>query len=151
MKSILRTLALATLAATASLSLTLHAQTSLIHAQVTVPFSFDYGTTHFGQGTYIIAMIGDNTLLLRNRASTQSGMAVIQTSFDPTPAKKGVVTFRKYGDRYFLEEVSIAGSETHVSVYQPKAERNAVRELASRGEEGTQVALALLPERILGN
>jgi hypothetical protein len=150
MKSMLRTFALATLAITACLSQTMHAQTQ-IRAQVTVPFSFDYGTTHFGQGTYIITTVDQNVLLVRNSASNQSGMALTQTQWDPIAAKASLVTFRKYGDRYFLDEVSIAGRGSHVTVYERKAEKQAARELAMRGEEGTQVALALLPEHPLGN
>jgi hypothetical protein len=65
-------------------------------------------------------------------------------------ARNSQVTFRKYGDRWFLEQVEIAGSETSVSVYESKPERQAARELASRGGDGTQIALALVPEQDFG-
>jgi hypothetical protein len=150
MTSNLRTIALAALVAVASLSQALHAQSDPIHSQVTVPFSFDYGKAHFGQGTYIISMDNQSVLSIRT-VEGRTTMAMAQLSFDPRPAKSGVVTFRKYGDRYFLEEVSVAGSEAHVSVYESQAEKHAARELAMRGQEATQVALALLPEHPFGN
>ena len=150
MTSNLRTFALATLVAIASLTPSLHAQTT-IRAQVDVPFSFDYGTTHFGRGSYIIAMNGENALVVRNAAASQSAMVLAQLHYDPTPADRSLVTFKKCGDRYFLEEVSIANSATRVSVYESKSERKAERELALRGMESTQVALALAPVRPFGN
>jgi hypothetical protein len=149
MTSNLRTLALAALVAVASLAPAMHAQNT-IRAQVDVPFSFDYGTSHFGHGTYIISMDEDNILVLRNRMTSQSAMVLARLELSPAAAKTSQVTFRKYGDRWFLEEVSIAGSENTVSVYESKAERQAARELASRGAEATQVALALLPEAAFG-
>jgi hypothetical protein len=148
MKLNIRTIALATLVPIASLSQTLHAQTA-IAARVDVPFSFDYGTKHFGHGVYTLSMDGQHFVTIRNNASFATAMA--QTSYDPTPAKTSVVVFRKYGDRYFLEGVSIAGAATHIDVLQSREEKRAARELASRGENATQVALALLPARALGN
>ncbi|MFZ0274943.1 MAG: hypothetical protein WB524_05960 [Acidobacteriaceae bacterium] len=150
MTSNLRSIALAALVAVASLSQTLHAQSDLIHSQVTVPFSFDYGKAHFGQGTYVINMIDQNVLSIRT-VEGKTTMVMAQLSFEPSAAKSSVVTFKKYGDRYFLEEVSIAGSDAHVSVYESQAEKHAARELAMRGQEATQVALALLPQHPFGN
>jgi hypothetical protein len=144
----IRTIALAALVAIASLSQTLHAQTT-IAARVDVPFSFDYGTKHFAHGVYNLSMDGQHFLVIRNNASAASVMT--QISYDPTPMKTSVVVFKKYGDRYFLQEVQIAGAATHIDVLESQAEKRAARELASRGENVTQVALALLPVRTLGN
>jgi hypothetical protein len=145
----LRTFALAALVAVASLTPAVYAQNT-IHARVDVPFSFDYGTTHFGRGTYSISMTGQTALLVRNRTTGEAAMVLAQLDFSPVAATSSAVTFRKYGDRWFLEKVSIAGNGTSVSVYESKAERQAARELASRGGEATQLALALLPERAFG-
>lgn len=144
MTSKIRTIALAALVSIASLTPALHAQNTL-GAQVDVPFSFDYGTTHFGRGTYIISMNGDNTMVVRNRNTTQSAMGIAKINYSPVVSKRSQVVFKKYGDRWFLETLSVAGSENTVSAYESKAERQAASELASRGEEATQVAVALLP------
>lgn len=145
MTSQIRTIALAALVAIASLTPALHAQNT-IRAQVTVPFSFDYGTTHFGRGTYIISMNGENAMVVRNRETSQTAMILAQLNESPVLASNSQVTFKRYGDRWFLEQVSIAGSGTSASAYESKAEQHAARELASRGGEGpVQVALALLP------
>ncbi len=148
MTSNLRTFALAALVAIASLAPALHAQ-SAIRAQVNVPFAFDYGTTHFGRGTYAIAMDGENILVVRNHMTSQTAMVMAQLDRSPIAPKTSVVTFRKYGDRWFLQAVSIANVGS-ASVYESKAERQAARELASRGGDATQVALAVLPEHAFG-
>jgi hypothetical protein len=149
MKSNIRTIALATLVAIASLSQTLHAQTLAVPVRVDVPFSFDYGSQHFGHGVYVLRTNTEHVLIVRSNRN--SGMAMVQNSYDPTPAKTSVVVFKKYGDRYFLQEVRMAGAANHIDVIQSQAERRATRELASRGTEATQVALALLPARTIGN
>lgn len=143
MTSQIRNIAVAALVAIASLAPALHAQNT-IHAQVVVPFSFDYGTTHFGRGTYVLSMTG-NALVVRNRTTSQTAMVMAQLDDSPTAANSSLVIFKKYGDRWFLENVQIAGNGASVSVYESKAERQAARELASRGEDATQIALALVP------
>jgi hypothetical protein len=150
MKSNIRTIALATLVAIASLSQTLHAQTLAVPVRVDVPFSFDYGSQHFGHGVYVLSTNTQHVLTVRSNGS--SGMAMIQSAWDRTPAKTSVVIFKKFGDRYFLQEVRIANAATHIDVLESQAEKRAVRELASRGEtRTTEVALALLPEPTVGN
>lgn len=146
----LRNIALAAIVAVASLAPALHAQSDFMHAQVSVPFSFDYGTTHFGRGTYVLSMNGENSLMVRNPLTNQTAIVMARLEESPIEAKTSVVTFRKYGDRWFLEQVDLANSGTSVSVYESKAERQAAHDLASRGEEASQVALALLPERAIG-
>jgi hypothetical protein len=145
----IRTIALAALVTIASLSQTLHAQTLQQGVRVNVPFSFDYGTKHFAHGVYVLGMNSQSVLIIRNNATVATAMA--QTSFDPTPTRTSVVVFRKYGDRYFLDEVRMAGTATNISVLQSREEKHAARELAMRGENATQVALALLPLRPFGN
>ena len=149
MTSNIRTIALAALVAVASLSATLHAQTLPTAVRVNVPFSFDYGSKHFGRGVYNLTMDGEHILIVRS--STSVAAAMVQSSWDRTPARNSVIVFKKYGDRYFLDEVSIAGADTHINVLQSRDEKRATRELASRGENATQVALAFLPERIPSN
>lgn len=52
-------------------------------------------------------------------------MVMAQVDFDAHLAKNSQVTFTKYGDRYFLEEVSIASSGAHVSVLESREEKGA--------------------------
>jgi hypothetical protein len=88
--------------------------------------------------------------VVRNRATSQSAMVIARLNTSPVLAHSSQVVFKKYGDRWFLEQVEIANSEQSVSVYESKAERKAALELASRGEDATQIALALLPAQDFG-
>jgi hypothetical protein len=150
MKSI-RTIALATLVAVASLAPALQAQTRSYAARVDIPFSFNYGDQHFSAGVYTIGMENPNVLALGTRGHTV--MAIVRVSSSPTPMRNGVVIFHKVGDRYFLKEYRPYWSDTEITLPKSSTERRAAAaELASRGSEpAAEVALALLPPRILGN
>ncbi len=143
MKSNMRIAALATVVATlALLTPAMHAQ---IDAHVNVPFAFDYGTTHFGPGTYTLSMDGPDVLLVRS--GMNGATAIVQTAIERTRPAASQVIFSKYGNRYFLQEFVIAGGGQHVTVNESEAERRAAnRELAMRNSAPVQVALALVPE-----
>ena len=144
MKTNIRTIALATLVAIASLSTTVHAQTAWIQARVNVPFSFDCGSAHFSAGVYTLTIENGRILTLRN-SSGYADMAMVQMAYSPIASKTSDATFTKYGDRYFLEEIRTNGSVTQALVSESSSEKRAVREYRIRGEAGSQVALALLP------
>ncbi len=140
MKSSIRTIALAALVSIASLSPALHAQTASLQARFDVPFSFDCGTTHLSAGVYTLTVPEGNILVLRN--SSQAVVALVQMAYDPTPSRNTLATFKKYGDRYFLEEITASGKFSHAYVAESGAEKRAARE---SGEAGTQIAVAALP------
>ena len=119
MKSSFRITALATLvAALASLYPAMHAQTTL-NGSVNVPFSFDYGTKHFAPGAYTLTMYSHDCLIVRSSRSHYGTMALVRTDFELTGPEVSQVTFRKYGDRYFLEEVLATDGE-HITVIESK-------------------------------
>jgi hypothetical protein len=126
----------------------LHSQTSsLLYARVDVPFSFDYGSRHCAQGTYTLTMTDENILTLRSAAC--SARAIVQTDYAPARQRNSTVVFKKYGERYILEEVLFSGDAKHVAVLESGAEKRAARELATRGGSATQVALAVIPAGIV--
>lgn len=131
------------LLATGPLAATLHAQINSPYAQVVVPFSFDYGTTHFGAGTYTIDTTRSNVLILRGR-SHQVAMVFARPEYARQSVKASHVVFEKYGDRFFLTEVWTASRSTYLTVYESEAEKHAAREMASRGTSPARVEEALL-------
>jgi hypothetical protein len=142
MKTTIRTIALATLVAIASLSQTVIAQTGRTSTKVDVPFSFDYGTQHFAPGVYTVSMRDKNILTLSS--GNRSAWAMIQTGYDPTQHGAGYVMFRKYGDRCFLTEYGPANGSIHASVFESGAERRAAREFAANHLNPDRVQLALM-------
>lgn len=149
MKSNLRTIVIAAIAAVASVSPSLHAQAGWSAARVNVPFSFDYGKTHCGRGTYLLNVSSQNLLTIRGNGTVAT--VTMQAWYAPANSKPGViqVMFRKYGDRYFLDEVQ--GQQGKVTLFESNEEKHAARELAARGAQPETVALALVPQPALGN
>jgi hypothetical protein len=142
MKTTIRTIALASLVAIASLSQTVIAQTGQPTTKVDVPFAFDYGTQHFAAGVYTVSMRDKNILTLSK--GNRSAWAMIQTGYDPTQHKAGYVVFRTYGDRYFLTEYAPASGSLHASVFESGAERRAARDFAANHRSPGSVQLALM-------
>lgn len=141
MKPYIRTIIVAAIFAAASFAQTLHAQTGTI-VKVNVPFAFDCGSRHFGPGTYTLNLLNMDTLLVRD--GRDAALAMINPEFSLKPVKSGYAVFSRYGDQYFLEEIWMPGSTTHIAVYERKWEKRAAQELVREGTEPTHVELALL-------
>ena len=140
MKSIARTIALATLAVTASLTVA-HAQTNA--SKVNVPFAFELGSQHYAAGTYTIDMLGADTLALSNSAKWSTQLAMIESRTDAGSANApATVTFRKYGNVYFLAKYSTSG--TTITLIESNKERSLAREDAMNQTEPKLVQLAAL-------
>jgi hypothetical protein len=98
----------AAVVAFASLSPASHAQNSGMVARVNVPFGFQTGSEHFAPGVYTIQMENDYTLMISG--ASQSSMALTSVEDKAQPAKRGTAVFHKYGDHYFLSEITVAGT-----------------------------------------
>ena len=57
-------------------------------------------------------------------------------------AKTGKATFRRYGDQYFLSEITVAGKSRRIGFAKSKAENQA--QIATENIPATNVELALL-------
>ena len=143
MKTTIRTIALASLVAIASLSQTAIAQTGWSSSKIDVPFAFDYGTQHFESGIYTVSMDLNQNILILSRGN-RSARAMILAGYDPTQQKSGYVFFRTYGSRYFLTEYSPASGNLHASVFESAAERRAARDFTASHATPSRVQLAVL-------
>lgn len=139
MKSSIRTFALATLVAIASLSAA-HAQTQA--ARVSVPFAFECGGASFAPGTYTISKVdGEQRITLWNNQTTS--MFLANNADGPKNAKAGYVAFRKYGNRYFLAEYHPANSAHSLDFSESGKERRVANDYAMNRIEPGRVQLAL--------
>jgi hypothetical protein len=112
-------------------------------ARVNVPFSFETGAKHFAAGVYTIRMENGHTLLIRG--ISDSGLALMSIEDNGTAAKTGKAVFEKYGNRYFLREISIAGKSSRLHL-QPTKEQTRF-ETASKITTPAPVEIALSSER----
>lgn len=85
------------------ISVPLSAQTI---AKATVPFDFTVGRAHLPAGTYEISPLAQAVILIRDSRTTKS----VLTYFNSKEPSRGDSTpklvFHRYGDKYFLSQVS---------------------------------------------
>jgi hypothetical protein len=144
MKLNFRIPAIITLAAITVFSQMLLAQTAgRPSTKVDVPFAFYYGNQHFAAGTYAVTMRDHNILTVNGIGRT--AWAMIQAGYDPTAHNQGCVTFRKYGDRYFLTEFSPSNASIHASVFESSSEQRVARDFSASHIVPSKVQIALLP------
>jgi hypothetical protein len=127
--------------AVAPLSSALHGQDIGMIGKVDVPFAFETASGHhFAPGVYTIRMESLHTLLIRG--DSDSALAMTSSEDNAPRAKTGKATFRKYGNEYFLSEITVAGTSREVHFAKSKAESRA--QVAAEKIPPTNVELALL-------
>jgi hypothetical protein len=103
--SILRTLA--TLSLSAALAPVSMRAEGPIH--ITVPFDFTVGAKSLAAGEYQVNQQAPHVLAIRS-VNGDLAMAIMTNPADPSAAPgKATFTFNKYGDRYFLSQISDHG------------------------------------------
>jgi hypothetical protein len=109
--------------------------------KINVPFAFETGSGHhFAPGVYTVRMEGLNTLLIRG--DSDAALTTTYLEDNPQPVKTGKATFRKYGNQYFLSEITVAGRGRDLRLAKSKAESRA--QVAAEKTPPTNVELALL-------
>lgn len=115
------------------------AQDAGMLVQVNVPFAFDTDSGHFAAGVYTIRT--ENEHILRFQGKSQSELVMTWVEDNAQPAKTGKAVFQKYGDHYFLSEISIVGKSRQLHFWPSRAEQ----ELQVAGNKtapvGVEVAL----------
>jgi hypothetical protein len=77
-----------------------------------IPFPFTVEHRQFPAGEYVIQINEGGWLAVRSADGKQSTVALTMPAHGKALDSRGVVVFRQYGDRYFLSQVRVAGSET---------------------------------------
>jgi hypothetical protein len=129
------------LAVAAPLSPALHGQDLGMIAKVNVPFAFETASGHhFKPGVYSIRMDGPFNALIRGDSDSALTMSTIEDRGEP--AKSGTATFQRYGDQYFLTEITVEGSSRRLHFAKSKAEKRA--QIAAGGTTPASAEVALL-------
>ena len=125
--------------AIAPLSPASHAQSGTDFARVNVPFAFETGSGHYPAGVYTIRM--ETPFILMIRGVSGSGVATMKAEYGGHPAKRGVAVFHRYGNRYFLNEVSVTGESRHLYLLPSKAEKQMQIAASKTAPANLEVAL----------
>ena len=122
----------------APLSPASHAQNAF--AKVNVPFAFEAASGHYPAGVYTIAMETPSILMIRG--ASNSGLAMVKAVEDNGQrAKRGVAVFHRYGNRYFINEISVTGESRHLHLQPSKAEKQMEIAASKPAPENLEVAL----------
>lgn len=107
-------------------------------AQITGPvnfttsFPFTVGQTNFPAGSYSLRPVGpedsDLTLEVVGITNHKAAMFLTERTSSPTPAAQSDISFVRYGDRYFLTNVEIAGEDDGVQAAMTREEAREARE-----------------------
>jgi hypothetical protein len=107
--------------------------------KVNVPFAFETGSQHFPAGTYMIRFESNHVMLLQGPST--SGLLMTISAETLNPAKTGKVVFQRYGDRYFLRQVWVAGSTIGSECVKSREEKQV--QIALQKANATNVQLTL--------
>jgi hypothetical protein len=121
------------------LSPALHAQDADLVAQVNVPFAFNTASQHYAPGLYRMRMANEDTLLIEG--ASNSHLAMVRTEDNAQRVKTGKAVFHKYGNQYFLSEITVAGTSRHVHFAPSKREKEAQIAQNKRAAEGVELSL----------
>ncbi len=127
--------------AVAPLSPVLHGQDVGMIVNVNVPFAFQTASGHhFNPGIYSIRMENVHTLLIRGDSDVALTPATAEDNAQP--AKKGEAAFRRYGNEYFLTEITVQGASRSLHFAKSNEEKRV--QIAAGDTLPTNVEVALL-------
>ena len=127
--------------AVAPFSPALHGQDVGMFAKMNVPFAFETASGHhFAPGVYSVRMESLHTLLVKGDSDSALTMTTLEDNGQV--AKTGKATFHRYGNQYFLSEITVAGKSRQIHFAKSKAENRA--QIAAEKTPATNVELALL-------
>src|SRR5215469_17474701 len=109
---------------------TAFAQDSGVKADI--PFAFQIGSSVLPAGTYTCTRQNEDIMLLRGSGAHSQALAMVLPETARKAPKVGKITFNKYGDRYFLHEVSSSASSTAWQCTTTKQEKALIRELKNQ-------------------
>ena len=110
---------------------------------VEVPFEFQNGAQHLPAGTYNINVESQHMISLRT-AST-GGFAMTNPTESSKVSQTGKVIFERYGDRYFLHEIKLAGSTSGVRCVKTRSEKQLQVAQLAVPPSNVELALNALP------
>ena len=132
-RNLIRVLTIGTLLLLVSIPNT-YAQTTL---KATVPFPFTVGKTEVPAGTYTIDSISHSAIAIRGMANGVLTLVSLgPESNDGTPK----LVFNKYGDKYFLSQVSTGSGSAVMQLPTSKLEKELRIASARRAQEQRMIA-----------
>jgi hypothetical protein len=112
--------------------------------RVDVPFAFNVGNTSLPAGEYRVSIVNpasDRSVLRIASLDGHSTMMVRTTDIQGKSQTKAKLTFRHYGDQYFLSQVWMAAESTGLATPSSSAEKTLRRQLGKGSKNYDLVAI----------
>jgi len=103
-------------------------------AVASIPFAFQINEQHLPAGRYTVRLQSDH--ILRLSSKTDSGFIEVNWGSAKYRSKTGVLVFHRYGNQYFLREMSFGPGSDLLTTPQSKQERDAQKEGARVAKTG---------------
>ena len=106
-----------------------------------IPFEFSVGDKSLAAGQYAIGRINSDGTLMRI-SNREEGASRLTTSVQVNePKEQTVLVFNRYGDRYFLSEVWLAGEKEGRQIVKSRSEKEMGQQLAKNNAEADTVTI----------
>jgi hypothetical protein len=112
-------------------------------AKAQIPFAFQVGSKVMPAGTYTFSQDGQNIMQLHGTTAQAHALSAVRPETGLKAPRVGLITFNKYGDRYFLRAISTSANSTAWECPTTKQEKALIREL--RNQQPTEVAVNVIP------
>jgi hypothetical protein len=100
--------------------------------RVDVPFAFAVGDTSLPAGSYNVQRDASRNLIVLNCRDANAAVAKIGHGvYNKRIPEQGKLVFHRYGDKYFLNQITVPGSRTATELNPTKTEREYVAQAAS--------------------
>lgn len=123
----------------ASAMASVSAQTTGHSITANIPFEFNVGDKSLSAGQYAVARSSSDGTQLRISNRDESASRLTQTVIASEPKEQSVLVFNRYGDRYFLSQVWIAGEKQGRQMMKSGGEKAIELELAKNNSKAETV------------
>ena len=118
-----------------------------------IPFEFTVGGKSLAAGEYVVRAFtrSGDTLAVTNKSTAKSAIRISMPIQAASHAKNTKLVFHRYGPRYFLAEVWVAGEKTGRQLLKSKEESRIASQLAVVLPKGELLASTYEVVEIVGN
>jgi hypothetical protein len=110
-----------------------NAQSRSQRLRANVPFDFIVGDKTLSAGEYTVGTITNSSsdgIVVRSADGEHSAIRLTNNVLANAPKKRAMLTFKRYGNSYYLAQIWTPGSMEGREMVKSKTERTAARELA---------------------
>jgi hypothetical protein len=117
-----------------------NAQDAGVIGRINVPLAFETSSQRLPAGVYTIRL--EDQHLVRICGTSIAGISMALVEDDGASAKRGTAVFQRYGDRYFLNEISITGRSGRVFLRPSNDEKQLQIAASKTSSTGVKIALS---------